>query len=120
MRGHPDLNVVFVAMATPEEASAFRAKMRSLHRFACDPERSLHAAYGVGMATGRQVVNLHVLGRGAQAMRYGFGRPTGDPLSLGATVVLDRAGNVRWEHQAADVADNASPAAIAAAISAAG
>jgi hypothetical protein len=110
------LNVVYVAMAGPGEANAFREDYHSPHRFVCDPQRVLHGQYGVGLARFSQVLSPRVLMRTVSSLRYGMARPTGDPLSLGATVVLNRAGEVVWSHFARDVAENATPAQIAEAL----
>lgn len=113
---HPELNIVFVAMAGPGEANAFREDHHSPHRFVCDPQRALHARFGVGLARFGQVLSPRVLVRTVGSLRYGMARPTGDPLSLGATLVLNRAGEVVWSRHARDIADNASPAEIAQAL----
>lgn len=103
-------------MASPGEANAFREDYRSPHRFVCDPERILHAEYGIALARFGQVLSPRVLLRTAASLRYGIARPTGDPLSLGATIVLNRTGEVAWSHYARDIADNATPAEIAEAL----
>lgn len=120
LRGYPELNIAFVAMAPPEEAAAFRETMASPHRFICDPDRKLHAQFGIASAKFSQVINPRVLLKTAKALRYGVAKPTGDPLSLGAVIVLDRDGKERWTHHAKDVADNATPREIAEALKTAG
>jgi peroxiredoxin len=119
LREHPDLNVVFVAMASPDEAAEFRARVGSPHRFVADPDRKLHGLFGIESAGFAQVLNPRVLLRGVSAMRYGVSQPTGDPRSLGGAFVVSRAGEVVWSRRARDVADNASPEEIAAALAAA-
>lgn len=112
LRDYPDLNVVFVAMAGPGETNEFRTDHASPHRFVCDPERVLHSQFGVATARFGQVLNPRVLLRGASAMKYGLARPTGNPMSLAATVVLNEDGEVVWTHHARDIADNATPQQI--------
>lgn len=119
---HPELNVVFVAHGTPEESASFRAEIDSPHPFISDPRRVLFEAFGLRRAGLGQILNLHVLSRGAQAWKNGYrnGRPCSDPLQLGGSFVVDRKGEVTWGKPAADAADNAPPEAIAEALQAAG
>lgn len=109
LSSRPELNVVFVTMSPPEETEAFRRAMHSPHRFVCDPERKLHGEFGIATARLGQVIGPRVLLKTAGAIKHGFAKPTSDPLSLGATVVLDREGQTTWTHRAKDVADNATP-----------
>lgn len=116
LAAHPELNVVFVAMAGSGEVNAFREDYASPHRFVCDPERVLHAQYGIATARMGQVLSPRVLARSLAAWRYGVSRPTGDPMSLAATIVLNESGEVTWTHHSKDVADNATPEQIAKAL----
>lgn len=109
LREKKEWNLIFVAMAAPEEAAEFRAKMESPHRFLCDPEAKLYDAFGLKRGGVKQMFNAHSFKRGFEAVRkgHGVGAPVGDPWRLGGTFVLDMTGRVRWEHRNEDAGDNA-------------
>lgn len=119
LRGLPPGAVVFVGMELPEALAEFCQRLRSPHRFASDPERKLYNAFGVGTGTIGQVLGPRVLVKGLGALRYGNGRPTSDPMQLGAAFVIARDGSVAWSHRARDAADLVSAAALADALAAA-
>lgn len=114
LRNLPVDRVVFVAMATPQEAAQFRKKMRSPHRFVCDPDAKIYDHVGLGRGTVGQMFGLKVWIRGAQAAAkgHGVGRPIGDPWRLSGTFVVDPQGTVTWAHESRDASDLASPALI--------
>jgi hypothetical protein len=114
LRELPADRVVFVAMATPEEAAHFRTKMRSPHRFVCDPEAKIYDHVGLGRGTVGQMFGIKVWIRGAQAAvkGHGVGRPIGDPWRLSGTFIVSPRGQVTWAHQSRDASDLASPAMI--------
>ncbi|MBC8066107.1 MAG: AhpC/TSA family protein [Chlorobia bacterium] len=107
LRGNPELPIAFVCMEEPKEAVAFKAKMRSPHRFICDPDRRLYEAFGVKRGSTRQMINLRTLGKGLQATLAGFGqgKPTSDPMQLSAAFIVAPGGNVAWSHYAEDASD---------------
>lgn len=111
LRPAKDLPIVFVCMESPEEAAAFRAKLRSPHPFLSDPQRVLHERFGVKRGTGRQLVNLNSFKQGLRAMGSGSfqGKVTSDPMQLSAAVVLDREGKPTWSHLAVEAGDIVSP-----------
>lgn len=120
-RDRPDLNLAFVTMGDPASAEAFRRKMRSPHRFVCDPERELYRQFDLRRGRMWQMVNPNVVARGMQATLAGHGmaRPIGDPLQLGGTFVVDRGGRVAWEHRNRDAADHPSLGALERALASA-
>jgi hypothetical protein len=107
LRSEKDLPIYFVCMESCDEAAKFKKRMRSPHRFICDPERKLYEAFGVGRGTTGQIFSLKTLAVGVKAAFSGSfqGRPTADPMQLGAAIVLDRGGEIMWSHYAADAAD---------------
>lgn len=115
LREHPELNVVFVGLGEPENASVFKETMRTKSVIICDPNKELYAEAGLRPGSLGQMLNPHVLVRGFQAGREGFrnSRPTSDPTMLGGTFVVNRRGEVTHEQRAKDAADNSTPDQIA-------
>lgn len=122
MREYADLNIVIVAMGTPEEALAYKASHKSPQRYICDPDQDLYEEFGLQDARITQVFNLHTMARGARATLGGHrqGRPGKNPLRLGGTFVIDRSGALTWSHVSQDVADYPTPEQIKAALLSAG
>lgn len=114
LRSLPPEKVVFVAMSTAKEAAQFRQKMRSPHRFVCDPEAKIYDHVGLGRGTVGQMFGLKVWVRGAQAVAkgHGVGPPVGDPWRLSGTFVVNSVGVVTWAHQSRDASDLASAGVI--------
>ncbi len=116
LRRHPELNLVFVSMGSPEETREFEAKWKTVHPFLCDPEKTLFEKFGLTRAKWSQIVGPRVLLQGAASIRYGVGTPLGDPMQLAGTFVINRSGEVVWSHRARDASDNASAARIGEAL----
>jgi len=120
LKRHPELNVQFVCMATPEEAAAFREKQQLERPFLCDSERSLYKLFNLGRAKTAQVIAPKVIMRSIGALRHGIGRPENDPLQLGGAFVIDTKGEIIWSHRQQDISDLARTEDIAAALQRAG
>lgn len=107
LRGLTDLNIVFVTLGTPEQTEAFRQKMRSPHRFICDPQKKLHALFNLQRGGMAEFVNLHTIARTIGAMFKGYvnGLPQGDSAQLPGVFVVETDGTVLWEHRSRDIAD---------------
>lgn len=105
LRVHHSLNVAFVVMANLEQALAFKAKMRSPHRFLCDPERELYQAFGLGLADRSQFFEAKTFGKGIGAMLKGHfaGLPIGDVRQLPGIFVIDPSGEVVWSFEGTEV-----------------
>ena len=114
MRFHPQLPIAFVAMASPEDAEAFRLKARSPHPFLCDHDKELYASFGLREATGKQVFGPRVFARGFGATLRGHwvGKPIGDPWQMPGVFLIERDGQVSWEYRSGDAADNISAATV--------
>ena len=110
LRRLADQNVVFVTMGNQVQAEAVRQKLRSPHRFVCDPEQSLYQAFGLPKVSFGQMFNPTTFLRGARAAAkgHGVGAPVGDPWQLGGAFVVDRRGEVTWEKRAQHAADDAT------------
>lgn len=108
LRVHPNLNVAFVAMATPEQARDFKTKTRSPHPFVCDPERDLYEAFGLGRGDLKQMMNPRVFSRGFGATLRGHfvGLPIGDPWQMPGVFAIEPDGEVSWEYRSVDMSDN--------------
>lgn len=107
LRSAADLPIYFVCMESAEEAAAFKAEHRSPHHFISDPERKLYEKYGVKRGTTGQLFSLRTIGQGIKATLSGSfqGKPTSDPMQLGATIIIDQSGGVAWSRYAKDAAE---------------
>lgn len=107
LRSAADLPIYFVCMESAEEAEVFKTEHRSPHHFISDPDRKLYEAYGVRRGTARQLFSLRTIGRGIKATLAGSfqGKPTSDPMQLGATIILNQSGEVAWSRYAKDAAE---------------
>jgi peroxiredoxin len=110
LRFHPQLPIAFVAMATPDEAEAFRVKARSPHPFLCDPDRALYRAFDLGAGSGKQMFGPRVFARGFGATLRGHwvGKPIGDPWQMPGVFLIERDGTISWEYRSGDASDNVS------------
>ncbi|MFQ3587468.1 MAG: peroxiredoxin-like family protein [Fimbriimonadaceae bacterium] len=105
-----DQNIVFVTMGNLVQAEAVRQKLRSPHRFVCDPEQVAYEAFGLPKGSFVQMFNPTTFVRGFRAAvrGHGVGAPVGDPWQLGGAFVIDRTGRITWEKRATHAADDAS------------
>lgn len=116
LRRLKDLNIVFVAMASPEQTEAFRLKMQSPHRFVCDPEKALYQHFELPKGGLAQMISPQVFVRAIGATLQGHFNASSaqaDPLQLPGVFVIDTDGAILWSHQARNAADNPSPDEIA-------
>ena len=99
-RENPDWNVVFVSMGSVEASEEFRNFVASPHRFICDPQAELYAAFGLKRGNSKQLFGPAVWKAGAQAWGKGHrvGRPVGDPFQMSGTFILRPGGEVVYEH----------------------
>jgi hypothetical protein len=111
-------NVVFVCQEGPEEAERFKRRMRSPHRFVCDPEARLYEAFGLGRGTVGQMLNLRTLAQGAVAtlQGHGFAPPSSDPWRMPGVFVVSPNGELAWSHRSRDAADNPPVSKVLAAL----
>ncbi len=112
LRSLTDINVVFVTLGTVEQTETFRKKMKSPHKFICDPEKKLHDLFNLqrgGLAA--DFINPHVIARAISAMLKGFfnGLPIGDASQLPGVFLVEKDGSVTWEQRAKDIADIPGP-----------
>ena len=107
LRPASDLPIFFVGMGTVEETAAFKTRMRSPHRFICDPERRLYDQFGVGRASLGQMISLRTIRQGLRATLAGQyqGKPTSDPKQLGAAYIVDKDGGVLWSKLCRDASE---------------
>lgn len=107
LRSEPELPILFVCQESWEEASAFRKRMRSPHRFISDPSRSLYQRFGIPRGKAGQFISFRtVVGAGKAMLTGAFqGKPTSDPSQLGGLVVLSLDGTVYHKRVAIDAAD---------------
>lgn len=114
----PEENIVFVTMSEPALTTRFRRWMRSPHLFLCDPERRLYGAFGVGRSAAGKFFNANVVRRALDAYRKGYRNALSfdDPLQLGGTYVIDRAGNVLASFPSDEIGSHPSPELLRAAL----
>ena len=72
VRDANDLNLAFVCLAQPGEASAFRESMNSPQPYFCEPEGDLYRDFGLGRGSFTQLVGPRMVMRGVQATLRGF------------------------------------------------
>jgi peroxiredoxin len=102
--------VVMVGQGRPEQAAAFCRERNLPFECTVDPEREAYRAFGLGQARFRDLVSPAVAARAARLARDAETRQGaigGSPRQLGGTVVVDRAGVVRFVHRNASVWDDA-------------
>ncbi len=102
-----DGSLMFVCMGQPEEAREYRTKHRIKHAFVCDPHEDLYREFGLAEGRGSQLINLHVVARGAGALLRGHvnRRSNANMRRLGGTFVICQDGKIAWSHLARDVSD---------------
>ncbi|MCW5936284.1 MAG: hypothetical protein KIT11_03130 [Fimbriimonadaceae bacterium] len=108
LRRHPELNIVQVCMATPEDARSFANKLRSPHRFICDPDAKLYERFGLKKAGTGQILNLRTVSRSLAEVGMGNlgGKPVGNPYQMPGVFVLASDGEVVWSYYSTDISDN--------------
>lgn len=100
------LDVAAVTMGTPQQAAGFQRRMEL--PFACfaDPHQMAYKAFGVPRGSLAQIAGPAIWGRSLKSLiRWGAGRPVGDPFQLHGAFVVDRDGVIRFIHRPADSAD---------------
>jgi peroxiredoxin len=110
LRPLTDLNIVFVTLGGVEQTELFRKKMKSPHKFICDPDKKLHALFNLNRGGMAEFVNLHTIGRTIGAMLKGYvnGLPQGDAAQLPGVFIVETDGTVVWEQRGRDIADTPS------------
>jgi peroxiredoxin len=104
------LGVAVITPDTVEHNAAFAAEYALPFLVLADPERSVYAAYGFQEGTFGQLLNPHVVARGAVATLRGniAGRSAGNARQLPGLALVDRAGLLRYRRPARDAADHLS------------
>jgi peroxiredoxin len=107
LRPLKDDNIVFVTLGTPDQTEAFRKRMRSPHKFICDPEKKLHAYFNLTRGGLAEFINPHVIGRVISVLLHGYlqGIPHGDAAQLPGVFIIEIDGTVTWEQRAKDISD---------------
>lgn len=93
-----DARVAVVTFAPPERLDAYRRHLDVPLAVLADPARMLYRALGVERGRRRDVWSLGTLRLYARLLRAGrrLQRPTEDVRQLGADVVVDREGRIRY------------------------
>jgi len=114
--------VVAIAQGTADEAGRVCAQMGV--EFPClgDPEKASYRAYGLRRAGWKEII-LDPMREGSEAMKKGYKISVrgslmrhSDYFQLPGVAIVDRAGIVRWLHQARHSGDIPSPETVIAAL----
>jgi peroxiredoxin len=100
-----------VVLITPDRASRARKfveEYRVPFPTVTDPKRNAYRAYGLTDGSLGQLVNPHIIARGAKATLSGTfpNRPSSAPRQLPGTAIVDSAGRLLHLHHARDAADH--------------
>ncbi|MEM9381197.1 MAG: hypothetical protein AAGB93_14690 [Planctomycetota bacterium] len=79
---------LLVHMGTPEQGERFLAKRWPEARAVSDPDKRLFDAFGLTHGSFAQLFGLRSWVAAVKAIKYGVGRPIGDPLVLSGTFVV--------------------------------
>ena len=102
------LRVVIVTPASVEDTAFFAAGLDLPFPVYCDPEQAAYAAYGFEKGSIGQLINPHIIARGAQATLRGnfLALPKGgDPRQLPGTAIIAEDGQLLHVHIAHDASD---------------
>ena len=103
-------DVLAIGHGTPARAAAFARDLALPFPVLGDREQRAYAAYGLGRAGFRSLVDPRLYAAGAKAMLGGArqGKPEGDTRQLPGTFVIDPAGIVQFAKPAAIASDLAT------------
>ena len=91
--------LLLVTMGTPQQAAAFRAKLKCEVTLLADDRREAYRAYALQRGSARQVLGPKVWLPLLKGMvRAGTGRPVGDIWQMPGTFVIDCRGIIRYAH----------------------
>ena len=114
--------VVAIGQGTADEAGRICAQMGVDYPCLGDPEKASYRAYGLRRAGWREII-LDPMREGSEAMKKGYKVSIrgslmrhADWFQLPGVAIVDRAGVVRWLHQARHSGDIPSPATVIAAL----
>jgi len=104
------LGVAIITPDTVEHNAAFAAEHAVPFVVLADPRRAVYAAYGFREGSLGQLLNPHVVARGAVATLRGniARRSAGNARQLPGLALVDRAGLLRYRKPARDAADHLS------------
>jgi peroxiredoxin len=110
--------IAAVTMAAPGEAASYCGARAPNVLCLADEERRAFRAYGLGRASGLDVLRPDVVLEGFRATIAGHlpGVPVGDPWQMPGTFVIGADGRIRLAHYSRTVADNPDPALILVAL----
>ena len=114
--------VVAIGQGTADEAGRVCAQMGVAYPCLGDPEKASYRAYGLRRAGWREII-LDPMREGSEAMKKGYKISVrgslmrhSDYFQLPGVAIVDRAGIVRWLHQARHSGDIPSPETVIAAL----
>lgn len=108
LREFQDDNIVLVGMGDQKATAEFKRRMEVPQTIISDPTKSLFQQFGLRRASFGQFMNRRVVNRGISALRAGHreGLPNADPMQLAGVFILNRDGEVVFEHRSTDASDS--------------
>jgi peroxiredoxin len=102
------VSVVIITPDRPSRARKFVEQYRVPFPTLTDPERNAYRAYGLMDGSLGQLINPHIIARGAKATLNGtfLNRTTSAPRQLPGTAIVDSTGRLLHLHHARDAADH--------------
>ena len=88
--------MVIVHSGSPAEGEQFFASRWPEARAVSDPSKDLYRAFDLGRGSFTQLFGLRSFAAAFRALRYGVGKPAGDPLMLSGWFLVERDGRVVW------------------------
>lgn len=86
-------------MGSPEEGERFFAERWPEARAVSDDDKRLYRTFGLARGSLGQLFGLTVFAAGLRSIRWGVGRPVGDPLMMSGWFLVDRSGAISWSHR---------------------
>ncbi|MEO0652293.1 MAG: AhpC/TSA family protein [Planctomycetota bacterium] len=84
---------------SPAEGERFFAERWPEARAVSDPEKVLYAGFDLGRGSFGQLFGPRSFAAAFRALRFGVGRPAGDPLMLSGWFLVEADGGVVWSHR---------------------
>lgn len=116
-----DAAIVAIGLGTPGDAAEFATWLKLPYPVLGHPDPSVHAEWGLGLASAVNMLNPDLMKRGFRALTSGSmqGKPTGEPKQLPGVFFVDRGGIIRVARPGAHPGDNPPIKTVLAAVDAA-
>ena len=91
--------VLIVHCGSPEEGERFFAERWPEARAVSDPSKELYRGFDLRRGRLTQLLGLRSILAGLRALRFGVGRPEGDPRMLSGWFLVEADGRVVWSQR---------------------